>query len=726
MPVLLRATGAGRRPSNTHSHAPSLLRPSSQGTDSSLRVPGRKSSQASFAPSVQTGTTVLNPELRRTASTQPPQKRTWRQWFRILYKRYHIKYLFPLVFIMFYMVIGSVIFYFLESSTDQNAKDEQYRIYIRERELLRRRMDEILTDRAARRRDVRRKFIDDAVEYFQEQIGFSVSNESQWNLMSAMYYSGTLFTTIGYGDIACVTTAGRILTVIYSCIGIPLMLITLNDLGKFLYNNINGCVKNIEDFGTYLGVLRICGKREQKADEVDMVERGETGLEVSSLASELGSLPSIGEVEEEEERKQPRMSVKVALGITIGWIFFCSALFRLWEDWSYGESCYFMYISLSTIGLGDISVARRDMMVLCFVFVIIGLSLVSMSINVVQVALEDFYINLMMKVIIEYQERMAAGGDHMGASVGMMRMWSGNKTAKYLMPLLSKEKKRVAMEKVEQEAQAQGLEVPAILTDLDEKTGMPKLFQLEEQEEGEVPSPELELMVQKQIMQEESAEIPIIMAHDAECQTDALETSDKIEQTVDKVLEDTSCQVEEEKVLSQEMETQTEVEEKCNMEAQTTAVETVDEEVLTTMSPVLDALCQTESSPTMDQISQTNQADQIDAETATELEMKSVRIQTPCPIIEQKTIQTEDLEERKSPSKMSSAKKRLRRAFAKSRPTKSAVTDTPSMSEWKDVSEEENALAEEEEVSEESLHWDPVSGKSIGVRASKIVLGKFV
>lgn len=45
----------------------------------------------------------------------------------------------------------------------------------------------------------------------------------------------------------------------------------------------------------------------------------------------------------------------------------------------------------------------------------------------------------------------------------------------------------------------------------------------------------------------------------------------------------------------------------------------------------------------MDQISQTTQADQIDAETTTELEMKSVRIQTPCPIIEHKTIQTEDL-----------------------------------------------------------------------------------
>lgn len=46
---------------------------------------------------------------------------------------------------------------------------------------------------------------------------------------------------------------------------------------------------------------------------------------------------------------------------------------------------------------------------LCFVFVIVGLSLVSMCINVVQVALEDFYCQLLMKLIMEYQQKLAEG-----------------------------------------------------------------------------------------------------------------------------------------------------------------------------------------------------------------------------------------------------------------------------------------------------------------------------
>lgn len=41
----------------------------------------------------------------------------------------------------------------------------------------------------------------------------------------------------------------------------------------------------------------------------------------------------------------PRMPVSVALTCTIGWIFICAALFKLWEnDWTYSESLYFMFI----------------------------------------------------------------------------------------------------------------------------------------------------------------------------------------------------------------------------------------------------------------------------------------------------------------------------------------------------------------------------------------------
>ena len=49
------------------------------------------------------------------------------------------------------------------------------------------------------------------------------------------------------------------------------------------------------------------------------------------------------------------------------------------------------------------------MMVLCFVFVIIGLSLVSMCINVIQNALQDLYKKMLMKLLADYQAAMSKG-----------------------------------------------------------------------------------------------------------------------------------------------------------------------------------------------------------------------------------------------------------------------------------------------------------------------------
>lgn len=118
-------------------------------------------------------------------------------------------------------------------------------------------------------------------------------------------------------------------------------------------------------------------------------------------------------------------------------------------------------------------------MVVCFVFVIIGLSLVSMCIQVIQESLEDLYKRLLMKMLTDYQAKLASG-DHKGASMGMMKMWGGSKAAKYLMPMISSEAKKNVMQQIQQEAKETGIEIPPIFENIDEKTGMPKILVIAE------------------------------------------------------------------------------------------------------------------------------------------------------------------------------------------------------------------------------------------------------
>jgi hypothetical protein len=58
--------------------------------------------------------------------------------------------------------------------------------------------------------------------------------EDVWNYPNALLYSATVITTIGYGNITPKSNAGKILTIFYAMIGIPLMFMCLTNTGDLL------------------------------------------------------------------------------------------------------------------------------------------------------------------------------------------------------------------------------------------------------------------------------------------------------------------------------------------------------------------------------------------------------------------------------------------------------------------------------------------------------------
>lgn len=123
------------------------------------------------------------------------------------------------------------------------------------------------------------------------------------------------------------------------------------------------------------------------------LERAQTATPNSShlaaaAQSEAPSTPIPSEIEIDDEFNLP---ISVALTILITYILCGAAVYSIWEEWSFFEACYFVFVSMSTIGFGDFVPQHPIRMMCSIIYLIFGLALTSMCINVVQVKLTNSF-----------------------------------------------------------------------------------------------------------------------------------------------------------------------------------------------------------------------------------------------------------------------------------------------------------------------------------------------
>lgn len=96
--------------------------------------------------------------------------------------------------------------------------------------------------------------------------------------------------------------------------------------------------------------------------------------------------PSIYEIDDEFN-----LPISVAIVILIIYILIGAVAYNFWETWSFFESFYFVFISMSTIGLGDLVPDHPMFMMGSILYLVFGLALTSMCINVVQLKLSNTF-----------------------------------------------------------------------------------------------------------------------------------------------------------------------------------------------------------------------------------------------------------------------------------------------------------------------------------------------
>lgn len=235
------------------------------------------------------------------------------------------------------------------------------------------------------------------------------------------------YVVLGYGNIVPLTGIGKFLAMVYAVLGIPLALLVLAEVGKrftvllkMMYSSIRryyytgkfrkkviknvrnrisrrriNSAKNVENGN---GGLDQTTKEKSKSEEtIIFIKKHDLGqTQHLSLKSKAESEISLDE--DNSTLSQSTEKVKVLYDIEIDdsfnlpisiagiilviYIFLGAIMYLFWEDWTFLDAFYFVFISISTIGFGDVVPEHPKYFLISAIYLFMGLALVSMCINV--------------------------------------------------------------------------------------------------------------------------------------------------------------------------------------------------------------------------------------------------------------------------------------------------------------------------------------------------------
>ncbi|KAK5645044.1 hypothetical protein RI129_006344 [Pyrocoelia pectoralis] len=239
------------------------------------------------------------------------------------------------------------------------------------------------------------------VDVYQNFTIFTSSRNDpiSWTFFNAIVFCGTLYTTIGYGHMFPTTTIGMAVTIVYALIGIPLFLITLTDFGKLFTR----AIKFLWTFVRRLYYTGSCRKVRKKAHIAEIIQGAQAVYGVALVGKRAifsGNNDPENSKSKLNNEKEPKtfeiddefnLPISVAIIILVVYIFLGAIMYWIWERWDFFTAFYFVFISLSTIGFGDYVPKDPFCMIMSIAYLVFGLALMSMCINVVQLKLTETF-----------------------------------------------------------------------------------------------------------------------------------------------------------------------------------------------------------------------------------------------------------------------------------------------------------------------------------------------
>lgn len=339
--------------------------------------------------------------------------------------------------LVLYAALGALVFWIIEGGAKSNPTEPQYLDFLRD-------LVQTVHDHTKKNSSTENVTTEVRLKLEQNFQSIWLQSPKRWNYTSSMFFCCTVFTTVGYGELYPVTLPGKVACVLYAMVGVPLMLLVILDVGDFLAQVMTRAYRHL--YRVFSIVKRRCWKRRRRSFDLQgprtledgtlvfgqndvvirrpldirQVLRSQDGVRQKSIhlqnnkeiferilareqllrkgplsrsmsCPELDRLPRskpfviwdyTGLGEDMDKLDVPFLLI---LLVVFTYVLVVGLILPLWETELSGfDAIYFCFITVTTIGFGDIVPKHPNYFMLTSLFIISGMAIMSMAFKLSQ------------------------------------------------------------------------------------------------------------------------------------------------------------------------------------------------------------------------------------------------------------------------------------------------------------------------------------------------------